>query len=50
MVSFMGDTTQANIDVPYQSTAKKMAELTLDFGEAITPAKKDSFDCDTIVL
>ena len=29
MVSFMGDSTQPNIEVPYQSTAKKMPELNL---------------------
>tara|TARA_B110000285_G_C14964696_1_gene533450 strand:- start:783 stop:923 length:141 start_codon:yes stop_codon:yes gene_type:complete len=46
MVSFMGDTTQENVQIPHQTSVKKMKQLNL----AITPKKQDSSDNETIVL
>jgi hypothetical protein len=40
MVSFMGDTTQENVQIPHQHTVKKIKQLNLSNSSlAITPKK-----------
>jgi len=46
MVSFMGDTTVC--ELPFENTVKQMEQLNV--GDAITPKKDSSCDCETIVL